>query len=229
MSNQDDLATSRSRSPTRSRASCVAVREVAKGDDPDSAVSFLLLEVSQLLLAGGRLGANEDVVPDERYEPDAGPEPDVDGCATRWPSCWSRSTSTPRSSTRTRAAGDLHLADLRRPGRRDEPTCGTACPTTGPAVRRRRCGGGSSRTCPTGARPRPRRCAPCSRWSRTSGWTARWTPPTRSRTGCSPRPSPRRTPPPPSTPDACARRRARTPVRGRRTMPEAVRRSRSVD
>jgi len=56
----------------------VAVREVAKGDEPDSAVPFLLLEVSQLMLAGGRLGAHEDVVPDERYEPDVGPEPDAD-------------------------------------------------------------------------------------------------------------------------------------------------------
>lgn len=56
----------------------VAVAEVAKGDEPDSAVPFLLLEVSQLLLAGGRLGAHEDIVPDERYEPDPGPEQDVD-------------------------------------------------------------------------------------------------------------------------------------------------------
>jgi len=52
----------------------LSVREVAKGDDPDSAVPYLLLEVSQLLLAGGRLGAHEDFVPDERYEPDAGPD-----------------------------------------------------------------------------------------------------------------------------------------------------------
>ncbi|MGW1890530.1 DUF5063 domain-containing protein [Streptomyces sp. NPDC002004] len=56
----------------------VAVAEVARGTDPDSAVPFLLLEVSQLLLAGGRLGAHEDIVPDERYEPDLGPEADVD-------------------------------------------------------------------------------------------------------------------------------------------------------
>ncbi|MFF9085959.1 DUF5063 domain-containing protein [Streptomyces sp. NPDC014991] len=57
----------------------VAVTEVAKGDEPGSTVPFLLLEVSQLLLAGGRLGAHEDIVPDDRYEPDPGPEPDVDG------------------------------------------------------------------------------------------------------------------------------------------------------
>src|SRR5882757_63901 len=61
----------------------LSVREVAKGDDPDSAVPYLLLEVSQLLLAGGRLGAHEDIVPDERYEPDLGPEPDVDDLRER--------------------------------------------------------------------------------------------------------------------------------------------------
>lgn len=57
----------------------IAVREIAAGDDPDYAISLLLLEVSQLLLAGGRLGAISDVVPDERFEPDAGFDPDVDG------------------------------------------------------------------------------------------------------------------------------------------------------
>ncbi|MFE0421650.1 DUF5063 domain-containing protein [Streptomyces sp. NPDC058953] len=62
----------------------VAVTEVAKGDEPDSAVPFLLLEVSQLLLTGGRLGAHEDILPDERYEPDTGPEPDVDDLRERF-------------------------------------------------------------------------------------------------------------------------------------------------
>ena len=54
----------------------LAVHEVAKGDEPGSAISLLLLEVSQLLLAGGRLGAIEDVLPDDRYEPDTGPDVD---------------------------------------------------------------------------------------------------------------------------------------------------------
>ncbi|MGX1884426.1 DUF5063 domain-containing protein [Streptomyces sp. NPDC055287] len=62
----------------------VAVTEVAKGDEPDSAVPFLLLEVSQLLLAGGRLGAHEDIIPDERYEPDLGAEPDPDDLRQRF-------------------------------------------------------------------------------------------------------------------------------------------------
>lgn len=56
----------------------IAVREVARGEQPGGAVSMLLLEVSQLLLAGGRLGAIGDVVPTERWEPDAGPDPDID-------------------------------------------------------------------------------------------------------------------------------------------------------
>jgi len=60
----------------------LAVREIAAGEDPDSAISLLLLEVSQLLLAGGRLGAISDVVPEERFEPDAGFDPDVDGIRT---------------------------------------------------------------------------------------------------------------------------------------------------
>lgn len=56
----------------------LTVHEVAKGDSPEQAVSMLLLQVSQLLLAGGRLGAIVDVVPDERFEPDSGPDPDSD-------------------------------------------------------------------------------------------------------------------------------------------------------
>ncbi|MGW0775961.1 DUF5063 domain-containing protein [Streptomyces sp. NPDC002835] len=62
----------------------VATTEVAKGDEPDSAIPFLLLEVSQLLLTGGRLGAHEDIVPDERYETDTGPDLDVDDLRMRF-------------------------------------------------------------------------------------------------------------------------------------------------
>lgn len=56
----------------------VAVREIARGDDPGSTLSLLLLEVSQLALAGGRLGAISDVIPHERFEPDPGPDADVE-------------------------------------------------------------------------------------------------------------------------------------------------------
>jgi hypothetical protein len=55
-----------------------AVTEVAAGSSPDIAIPVLLLALSQSLLAGGRLGAITDIVPSERFEPDAGPDPDVD-------------------------------------------------------------------------------------------------------------------------------------------------------
>jgi hypothetical protein len=56
----------------------VAVRAVARGEADDSAVSMLLLEVSQLLLAGGRLGAIAEVTREEGFEEDPGPDPDLD-------------------------------------------------------------------------------------------------------------------------------------------------------
>jgi hypothetical protein len=56
----------------------LVVREVARGDEPATAVPMLLLEVSQLLLGGGRLGAIRDVVPDDNFEPDTGPDEDMD-------------------------------------------------------------------------------------------------------------------------------------------------------
>jgi hypothetical protein len=74
---------------------CVAVREIAAAEDPDYAISLLLLETSQLLLAGGRLGAISDVVPTERFEPDAGFDPDVEGLRTSLANLLERSTSTP--------------------------------------------------------------------------------------------------------------------------------------
>ncbi|HON76588.1 MAG TPA: DUF5063 domain-containing protein, partial [Dermatophilaceae bacterium] len=46
------------------------VTEVATGESPGTAIPLLLLATSQLLLAGARLGAIEDVVPEERFEPD---------------------------------------------------------------------------------------------------------------------------------------------------------------
>ena len=60
----------------------LAVREIAAAEDPDYAISLLLLEVSQVLLAGGRLGAISDVVPEGHFEPDTGYDPDVEGIRT---------------------------------------------------------------------------------------------------------------------------------------------------
>lgn len=55
-----------------------AVEAVAQGEAGDHAIAILLLEVSDVLAAGARLGAIDDVVPEGRFEPDAGAEPDVD-------------------------------------------------------------------------------------------------------------------------------------------------------
>jgi len=61
----------------------LAIREIARGDDSGRAVPLLLLEVSQLLLGGARLAAHVDIVPAEKYEPDAGPDPDLDALRER--------------------------------------------------------------------------------------------------------------------------------------------------
>ncbi len=56
----------------------LAVRAIARAGEPGTAIPLLLLEVSQLLLAGARLGVMTDLVPREQYEPEAGPDPDLD-------------------------------------------------------------------------------------------------------------------------------------------------------
>ncbi len=56
----------------------VALSEVASGNHPDSAIPVLMLAVSQVLASGARLGAITDVVPSERFEPDPGPDADID-------------------------------------------------------------------------------------------------------------------------------------------------------
>jgi hypothetical protein len=61
----------------------LALREIARSDDPGRAVPLLLLEVSQLLLAGGRLGVQTDFVPQEQWEPDTGPDEDLDALRER--------------------------------------------------------------------------------------------------------------------------------------------------
>lgn len=55
-----------------------AAEAVAGGIDEEHAIAIMLLEVSDVLAMGARLGAIDDVVPEGRFEPDAGPEPDVD-------------------------------------------------------------------------------------------------------------------------------------------------------
>jgi hypothetical protein len=62
----------------------LAIQAIARGETTGGhAVSLLLLEVSQVLLAGGRLGVQTDFTPSEEYEPDAGPDPDLDAMRLR--------------------------------------------------------------------------------------------------------------------------------------------------
>ena len=62
----------------------LVLQAIARGEAAGGrAVSLLLLEVSQVLLAGARLGVQTDFEPSERYEPDAGPDPDLDAMRLR--------------------------------------------------------------------------------------------------------------------------------------------------
>src|SRR4051794_31512959 len=62
----------------------LALREIARGEATDGeAISLLLLVVSQVLAAGGRLGVQADFNPVEEYEPDPGPDPDLDAMRLR--------------------------------------------------------------------------------------------------------------------------------------------------
>ncbi|MDT0166569.1 DUF5063 domain-containing protein [Actinotalea sp. AC32] len=54
------------------------VTEVAANTLPEVAIPLLLLAVSDVLAAGARLGAMTDVVPPDRFEPDVGPDADLD-------------------------------------------------------------------------------------------------------------------------------------------------------
>ena len=56
----------------------IALKAIAREADGGRAISLLLLEISQVLLAGARLGAQRDFTPSQEYQPDVGPEPDID-------------------------------------------------------------------------------------------------------------------------------------------------------
>ena len=56
----------------------LALQAIAREADGSRAISLLLLEISQVLLAGARLGAQRDFTPRAEYQPDVGPEPDLD-------------------------------------------------------------------------------------------------------------------------------------------------------
>jgi hypothetical protein len=67
----DDLSGLADLTAAEASAFLTSVTEVASGSSPDTALPLLTLALSQVLVAGARLGAVEDVVPEERFEPDA--------------------------------------------------------------------------------------------------------------------------------------------------------------
>jgi hypothetical protein len=73
-----DLAEVAASVSQEARAFATTVTEVAAGTNPEVAIPLLLLAVSDVLAAGARLGAMVDVVPPERFEPDVGPDADLD-------------------------------------------------------------------------------------------------------------------------------------------------------
>jgi hypothetical protein len=56
----------------------LALRAIAREATGGQAISLLLLEISQVLLAGARLGAQRDFTPAGKYQPDVGAEADLD-------------------------------------------------------------------------------------------------------------------------------------------------------
>lgn len=73
-----ELGTLAAASASEVRAFLGALTEVATGAQSDTSLPVLLLATSQVLVTGARLGAISDVLPSERFEPDSGPDPDVD-------------------------------------------------------------------------------------------------------------------------------------------------------
>ncbi|HEY2442403.1 MAG TPA: DUF5063 domain-containing protein [Streptosporangiaceae bacterium] len=54
------------------------IAAVAGGEGGEETVPLLLLEVSQVLLAGAQLGASKDVILPGNWEPEVGADPDLD-------------------------------------------------------------------------------------------------------------------------------------------------------
>ena len=64
------------------RAWLGTVADIASGAAPESAIPLLLLTTSQIQLVGARLGAIADVVLEERFEDDPGPDTEIDPLRT---------------------------------------------------------------------------------------------------------------------------------------------------
>jgi len=81
--NEENVVTSETEDFAQSMADSfssflLALREIAKEGNVGRSISLLLLEISQISLAGARLGAQQDFEPRQEYQPDVGPESDLD-------------------------------------------------------------------------------------------------------------------------------------------------------
>ena len=61
----------------------LALRAISHEPDAGRAISLLLLEISQVLLAGPGSGALQDFTPRAEYQPDVGPDADLDAMRLR--------------------------------------------------------------------------------------------------------------------------------------------------
>lgn len=62
----------------------VTLQAMSREPEPGAVVPLLLVEVSQVLFAGARLGAQQDFQPSGEYQPDVGPDPDLDAMRLRF-------------------------------------------------------------------------------------------------------------------------------------------------
>lgn len=60
------------------RAYLDTVTELASGGVEDSALAILMLALSTIISAGSRLGAVQDILLEDLYEPDSGPDADLE-------------------------------------------------------------------------------------------------------------------------------------------------------
>lgn len=73
-----DWNTLATRVATHVRNYLSGLEAVSRGEGGSHTVPLLLLEVSQVILAGAQLGASADVILPDNWEPEVGPDPDLD-------------------------------------------------------------------------------------------------------------------------------------------------------
>jgi hypothetical protein len=61
----------------------VSLQAMSREENAGTVVPLLLVEVSQILFTGARLGAQRDFAPSLEYQPDVGPDPDLDAMRLR--------------------------------------------------------------------------------------------------------------------------------------------------